>query len=99
MPQWNQDTKSSNKRDFQEPKERECIGAGRPFEHPLKDRLLMLLVYYRLYVTSILVGYLFDLDQTNVLRDIRRLEPLVKDCVPLPKRSTKAQEEPELWKK
>jgi len=62
------------------------IGAGRPFEHLLKDRLLMLLVYYRLYVTSILVGYLFDLDQTNVLRDIRRLEPLVKDCVPLPKK-------------
>ena len=61
-----------------------AIGAGRPFEHPLKDRLLMLLVYYRLYVTSILVGYLFDLDQTNVLRDIRRLEPLVKECVPLP---------------
>ncbi len=62
------------------------IGAGRPFEHLLKDRLLMLLVYHRLYVTSILVGYLFDLDQTNVLRDIRRLEPLVKDCVPLPKK-------------
>ena len=62
------------------------IGAGRPFSHSLKDRLLMLLVYYRLYVTSILVGYLFDLDQTNVLRDIRRLEPLVKECVPLPKK-------------
>ena len=62
------------------------VGAGRPFSHSLKDRLLMLLVYYRLYVTSILVGYLFDLDQTNVLRDIRRLEPLVKECVPLPKK-------------
>lgn len=62
------------------------IGAGRPFTHALKDRLLMLLVYYRLYVTSILVGYLFDLDQTNVLRDIRRLEPLVKECLPLPKK-------------
>lgn len=62
------------------------IGAGRPFTHSLKDRLLMLLVYYRLYVTSILAGYLFDLDQTNVLRDVRRLEPLVKECLPLPKK-------------
>ncbi|MCL5068125.1 MAG: transposase, partial [Thaumarchaeota archaeon] len=62
------------------------IGAGRPFAHPLKDRFLMLLVYYRLYITSILVGYLFDLDQTNVLRDIRRLEPLAKECLPLPKK-------------
>lgn len=62
------------------------IGAGRPFAHSLKDRLLMLLFYYRMYVTSILAGYLFDLDQTNVLRDIRRLEPLVKECLPLPKK-------------
>lgn len=36
------------------------IGAGRPFSHLLKDRLLMLLVYYRLYVTSVLAGYLFN---------------------------------------
>ena len=61
-------------------------GAGRPFSLSLRDRLIMLLVYYKLYTTTTLIGYLFDLDETNVLRDIRYLEPLVKECVPLPKK-------------
>jgi len=62
------------------------IGAGRPFKLPLKDRLLMLLMYYRLYITSTLTGFLFDLDQSNVLKNMRVLEPLVKECIPIPKK-------------
>ena len=62
------------------------VGGGRPFKLPLRDRLLMLMVYYRLYVTSTLLGFLFDLGQTNVLKDIRMLEPLVKECIPLPEK-------------
>ena len=65
---------------------RRDVGGGHPFKLPLRDRLLMLLVYYRSYVTSILVGYLFDLDQSNVLKDIRMLEPLVKESLPLPEK-------------
>src|SRR5712692_10027630 len=60
------------------------IGAGHPFKLALEDRLLMLLMYYRTYVTSILLGFVFNLDQSNVLKDIRMLEPLVKECIPLP---------------
>ncbi len=62
------------------------IGGGGKFKLPLRDRLLMLLVYYRLYATFTLVGFLFDLDQSNVWRDIRYLEPLVRRCVPIPKK-------------
>ena len=62
------------------------IGAGHPFKLSLRDRLLMLLVYYRTYITSTLAGFLFDLDQSNVLKDIRMLEPLVKECIPIPKK-------------
>ena len=62
------------------------IGAGRPFKLSLMDRFLMLLVYYRLYITSTLTGFLFDLDQSNVLKNIRVLEPLVKECIPIPKK-------------
>jgi len=70
-----------------ERKERERdVGAGRPFKLSLEDRLLMLLVYYRLYVSSTLTGFLFDLDHSNVLRDIRYIEPLVKECIPIPKK-------------
>jgi hypothetical protein len=49
------------------------IGAGRPFKLDLRDRFLMLLVYYRLYITYTLSGFLFDLDQSTVCRDIHSL--------------------------
>jgi hypothetical protein len=63
------------------------VGAGRrPFKLNTKERLLMLLVYYKLYITYTLSGFLFDLDQSNVCRDISILEPLVKLSVPLPKK-------------
>src|SRR5439155_12783926 len=66
------------------PERQRSVGGGHPFKLPVRDRLLMLLVYYRLYATSILVRYLFDLDQSNVLKDIRMLERLVKESLPLP---------------
>lgn len=62
------------------------MGAGHPFKLLLRDRFLMLLIYYRLYVTSTLLGFLFNLGQTNVLKDIRMIEPLVKESLPLPKK-------------
>jgi len=62
------------------------VGAGHPFKLPLNDRLLMLLMYYRLYVTSTLLAFLFDLGQTNVLKNIRMLEPLVSEVLPLSKK-------------
>lgn len=62
------------------------IGAGHPFKLLLRDRLLMLLIYYRLYVTSTLLGFLFNLGQTSVLKDIRMIESLVKESLPLPKK-------------
>lgn len=73
------------KRLYREGRKRK-VGAGHPFKLRLKDRLLMLLMYYRLYVTSTLLAFLFDLGQTNVLKNIRMLEPLVSEVLPLPKK-------------
>jgi len=42
--------------------------------------------YYRLYITYALSGFQFDLDQSNVCRDLCILEPLVMQCVPSPKK-------------
>jgi hypothetical protein len=50
-------------------KRRRDVGASRPFKLKLIERFLMLLVYYRLYITFTLLGFLFD-DQSNVCRDI-----------------------------
>ena len=38
------------------------VGAGRRFKLAVKDRVIMVLVYYRLYITSTLMDYLFGLD-------------------------------------
>ena len=44
----------------------------------------MLLVYYRLYITYTLAGFLFDLDQSNICRDIQKIEGLIRQCLPIP---------------
>ena len=54
-------------------------GGGRPFKLYIKNRFLMLLVYYRLYITYTLAGFLFDLDQSNICRDMQKIEPLVRE--------------------
>jgi hypothetical protein len=61
-------------------------GAGRPFKLDVKDRFLMLLVYYRLYITYTLAGFLFDLDQSNACREIQKIERVVRQCLPIPQK-------------
>jgi hypothetical protein len=40
----------------------------------------MLLAYYdRLYITYTLAGFLFDIDQSNICRDIQKIESLKFD--------------------
>ena len=62
-----------------------AIGAGHPYVLSLTDRLLMLLLYYHMYTSSTLLGYLFCVSQTGVLKNIRKLEPLFSEVLPLPK--------------
>ena len=71
-------------------KRRRRVGAGRKFELPIKDRAVMLLVYYRMYITYELTGYLFNLDQSNVCRDIKYLEPAVRGSIPIPQKMVHA---------
>ena len=61
-------------------------GAGRPFKLDLRNRFLMLLIYYRLYITYTLAGFLFDLDQSSICRDIQKIEGLVRQCLPIPQK-------------
>jgi len=70
-------------------KRKRAIGAGRPYKLHLKERTVMLLMYYRLYITYSLLEYLFDLDQSNVYRDIVLIEPVLKICIPIPEKMTK----------
>src|SRR5207342_1676549 len=62
------------------------IGAGRHFKLLVKDRVIMVLVYYRLYITYTLIEFLFGLDQSNVYRDIEKIEGLIRLCLPIPQK-------------
>ena len=64
---------------------------GRHFKLDLKDRFLILLVYYRLYITYTLAGFLFDLDQSNICRDIQKIEGSVRNVYQFHKRYTTIQ--------
>ncbi len=68
-------------------RKRKAGAGGRPFKLDVKNRFLMLLVYYRLYITYTLAGFLFDLDQSNICRDIQKIESLIRQCVPIPQKT------------
>ena len=75
------------RRRLSRPDRKKDVGeGGRPFKLGLRDRLLMLLIYYRLCITLGLTQFLFYLDLSNVWRDIRYLELLVRECTPLPEK-------------
>jgi len=52
----------------------------------MKTRLLMLLIYYKLYVTMDLMNFLFDIHKSNISRGMAKLEPLIKQFIPIPQK-------------
>jgi hypothetical protein len=65
-----------------------AIGGGRKAKLELEDKLVLALMYYRLYLTQLLLGYLFNLDDSNVSRIITKLRPLLLEVLPLPVQET-----------
>ena len=67
------------------PDRKRKIGGGRNFTLSLEDRLLVTLMYFRLYMSYALLGYLFNLDGTNVGREInQRMLPVLLSILPVP---------------
>lgn len=65
-----------------------AVGGGRKAKLAVEEQLLVTLLYYRLYVTQILLGYLFDLDDSNISRLIGTIRPLLLEVLPLPAQET-----------
>ena len=64
-----------------------AVGGGRGFALPMAERLLLGLIYLRLYLTQSLLAYLFGLDESNVSRELNhRLLPILLRVLPVPLR-------------
>src|SRR5262245_55394868 len=67
--------------------------AGRKHTLPLADRLLMLLIYYRTYVSHAFLGFLFGIDDSAVCRNINPLQPLLAGLFRIPERRVELRPE------
>lgn len=69
-------------------KRRRQIGGGAQFENSLPDRLLMLLFYYRLYLTQEFMTLLFKAEDKSVIcRAIQLMRPVFELVLPVPQRA------------
>jgi IS5 family transposase len=68
---------------------------GRNNKLSLREQILMLLLYYRSYTTQIFIGFLFDIDDSRVCRNIQRLEPILARVMAITKTRHLSQEEVE----
>lgn len=59
----------------------------------LREMILLLLLYYRHYITQEFVGMLFDHHKSNVCRIIKKLEPVLLKVMQLPERDGLSEEE------
>jgi hypothetical protein len=75
------------------PGRRRKPGAGRKHVLALADRLLMLLIYYRTYVTHAFLGFLFGIDDSAVGRNINPLQPLLAGIFRIPERRIELTED------
>ncbi len=50
---------------------------GRDYKLELADMLLLLLLYYRSYITQMFIGFMFGIDDSRVCRIIQKLEPIL----------------------
>src|SRR5437588_4218086 len=75
------------------PGRRRKPGAGRKHALALGDRLLMLLISYRTYVTHAFLGFLFGLDDSAVGRNINPLQPLLAGVFRIPERRVELAED------
>jgi hypothetical protein len=64
------------------------IGGGARFQNAVADRLLMLLLYYRLYLTQEFMTLLFKAEDKSVIcRSIQLMRPVFESVLPVPERA------------
>lgn len=72
------------------------IGGGDKPRLSLKQRLFMILLYYRTYATQTFIGLIVGLDESNVGRHIKRLHPVLAQVFKVPQKKIHLSES-EIW--
>ena len=67
-------------------KRQRAVGAGKRYDLPVCDRLLMTLMYYRTYISQEFLGYLFDMQASNVCRNMQIIRPVLAQVFRIPER-------------
>ena len=86
---WQDDARLRAKRSNRKRK----TGAGRQFELTVAEMLFMLLLYYRTYITHVFLGFLMDIEGSNIWSYFKRLEPILTRVFKTPERRMELNEE------
>jgi len=70
-----------------------AIGAGSKFKLNTAQTLFMLLLYYRTYTNHIFIGMIMGIDDSNVCRYFRRIEPLLAQIFRIPEKKIELSQE------
>lgn len=65
------------------------IGCGAQYKLHLKDRLLMILIYYRVYTTFDFLGFIFRLDKSSISRAFTQISILLPKVFKVPEKRLK----------
>jgi hypothetical protein len=93
LPQVEQAWLDTQQRRRQRPGRRRRPGAGPKFALSVADQLLVLLIYYRTYVSHVFLAFLFAVDDATICRTLRRIEPLLAGIFRIPERRVELQED------
>ena len=65
---------------LERPERERALGAGHPFELSARDHLLLTVVWWRVYPTHEVLGYLFGVSDSTVSRLIQRVLPVLEQA-------------------
>ena len=56
-----------------------AVGAGRRYQHDARNRLLMAMIWLRVYPTYEVLGFIFDLDKSNICRNLKGVLAVLRE--------------------
>jgi hypothetical protein len=63
-----------------EPGQRQrAVGAGRRYDHDARNRLLMAMIWLRVYPTYEVLGFIFELDKSNICRNLKGVLTVLRE--------------------